>query len=45
MGIGFAELFFIVPVAIISIALPVTTLVLVVLIHRKLTRIEEKLGR
>ena len=43
MGIGVAELLVVVPIALLSIALPVVALVGVVLIYRKLSYIEQLL--
>ena len=43
MGIGVAELLVVMPIALLSIALPIVTLVGVVLIYRKLSRIERLL--
>ena len=45
MGIGVMESLVFVPFAIVSIALPIVTFVLVLLMYRKISRIEEKLGR
>ncbi len=44
MGIGFSEMFMIVPFAIVYLALPIATFVLVLLIHRKVARLEKRLG-
>ena len=44
MGIGFSEMFMIVPFAVVYLALPIATFVLVLLIHRKVARLEKRLG-
>jgi hypothetical protein len=44
MGIGFMEGFLLIPVVLVSLAIPVVTLILVLLIYRKVGLIEKKLG-
>jgi hypothetical protein len=44
MGIGFMEGFLLIPVVLVSLAIPVVTLILVLLIYRKVGLIERRLG-
>lgn len=44
MGIGISELLIAVPVAIVSLALPVAILVLLIMTYKKVSNIERKMG-
>jgi len=44
MGVGVTELFLVIPLAILSIAVPVASLVLLLMTYRTVSRIEKRLG-
>ncbi len=44
MGIGFSEMFVVIPFVLVYLALPIATFALVLLIHRKVARLEKRLG-
>jgi len=43
-GIVFSETFMIIPFAVVTLALPIATFVLVLLTYRKVRRLEKRLG-